>query len=206
MNSFTLRPWVASAALLIFTVMAPATTVIAPDFDSLVGSSDYIVRAVVKSVTSEWRPDPTRPGRRYIGTLVALEVRETIKGTPPQPLVLDLVGGSLDGKEMVIVDAPRFVVGHESILFVHGNGRDIIPLVGMNHGFYPVRRDSKSGRAQVLRSNGQPLYHEMEVALPESAIGSAPTANPAALPLDPSEFAGRIRRSVKNFSDRERLE
>src|SRR5262245_21809652 len=119
MKPCALRPWVALAALLVFAVVARATTVIAPDFDSLVGSSDYIVRAVVKSVRLEWRPDPTRPGQRYIGTLVALEVKEVIKGEPPSPLVLDLVGGSLEGKEMVVVDAPRFTVGQESILFVH---------------------------------------------------------------------------------------
>ena len=33
----------------------PATTVDAPDIDSLINQSDYVVRAVVKSATAEWR-------------------------------------------------------------------------------------------------------------------------------------------------------
>jgi hypothetical protein len=205
MKPLALPPWAALAALLLLVPVTRATTVIPPDFDSLVGTADYVVRAVVKSVRAEWRPDPTKPGQHYIGTLVALDVKEVIKGAPPQPLVLDLVGGSLEGREMVIVDSPRFVVGQESILFVHGNGRNIIPLVGLSHGYYPVRRDKRTGRDEVLRSNGQPLYDQKEVSLPESALRSA--ATPAqALPLTPAEFALRIRKSPKFTSDRARLE
>jgi hypothetical protein len=189
--------WLAVISLLAFLSVARATIVIAPDFDSLVGSADYIVRAVVKSVVAEWRPIPARPGQRYIGTLVTLDVKEVIKGNPPQPLVLDFVGGRLDGKELVVVDAPAFVVGQESILFVHGNGRSIIPLVGLMHGDYPIRRNTLTGKDQVLRSDGRALYSEQEIGATESAARAAAARDPKAEPLNAADFAARIRKSPK---------
>lgn len=190
-------------AATLFTA-AHATTIIAPDFDQMVGRADYIVRAVVKTVTPEWRPNPSEPGRRYIATRVELDVKEVIKGTPPEPLVLDLVGGKIDDTELVVDGSPKFEVGQESVLFVRGNGRLIVPLVGMQHGHYRVRRDARTGREEILRSSGKLLYSEKEVSLPESAV-SAAASNPQARALTFSEFAARIRQSPK-FSQRERLE
>jgi hypothetical protein len=202
MNRHYLPRWLGVSALFTLATLARATTMIAPDFDQMVGTSDYIVRAVVKSVTSDWRPNPDQPGRRYIATMVELDVREVIKGTPPSPLVLDLVGGKIGDRELVIDGAPQFTVGQESILFVKGNGRQIIPLVGMKHGQYPVRRDKRTGQDQVVRSNGQPLYSEKELSLPESAV--AASRDPRAQPLTAVNFAERIRRSPK-FRTREDL-
>ncbi len=201
-----LPPWVAAVGLLaLFLPNARATTVIAPDFDQMVGSSDYIVRAVVKSVTSDWRENPAKPGQRYIGTFVELEVKEVIKGAPPSPLVLDLVGGRVGDQELTIEGAPKFTVGQENILFVKGNGRQIIPLVGMMHGYYPVRRDKRTGQDQVMHSNGKLLYSEQEISLPESALSSPLARDPKARPLTSADFAARIRKS-KKFSSREALE
>src|ERR1017187_4793469 len=92
-----LRSWLVVAAWLLPLNAVRATSVIAPDFDSLVSGADYVVRAVVKSVTSEYR---TTPQGRAIFTKVELQVLETITGTPPQPLVLQLLGGTVDGVTM----------------------------------------------------------------------------------------------------------
>lgn len=197
--------WLAVLASATLLAVAHATTVIAPDFDSLVGNSDYIVRAVVKSVTPEWRANPEKPGQRYIATMVELDVKEVIKGSPPSPVVLNLVGGRIDDHELTVEGAPKFTVGQESILFVRGNGRFVIPLVGMMHGKYNIRRDKVSGRAEVLRNNGKPLYDEKEVSLPEAALTAGPAGNPTAQPLTPAEFTARIKKSGK-YTTREKLE
>jgi hypothetical protein len=197
--------WLAVLASSALLAVAHATTVIAPDFDSLVGNADYIVRAVVKSVTPEWRANPEKPGQRYIATMVELDVKEVIKGTPPSPVVLNLVGGRIDDRELTIEGAPKFAVGQESILFVRGNGRLVIPLVGMMHGKYNIRRDKVTGREEVLRNNGRPLYDEKDVALPEAALSAAPAGNPQAQPLTPAEFTARIKKSSK-YTTREKLE
>ncbi|MFZ5494030.1 MAG: hypothetical protein ACOZE5_01670 [Verrucomicrobiota bacterium] len=207
MKRCRLPRWLAALALPALLPWAQATTVIAPDFDELANSADYVVRATVKSMTSEWRPNPDNPKHPYIGTRVELEVHEVIKGNPPSPLVLDLVGGRIGDEELTISGAPKFVVGQENILFVRGNGRQIVPLVGMTHGQYLVRRDQATGKAFVMRSNGRYLYSTDEVALPESASSAVPARNPHAAPLTVADFAARIRSVIRNPEDtRERLD
>lgn len=183
--------------LLALVPAALGTSVIAPDFDQMVGKSDYIVRAVVKTVTSEWRDNPEQPGHRYIATLVELEVKKVIKGTPPSPLILDLVGGRIGDKELTIDGAPRFTVGQESILFVKGNGRQIIPLVGMSHGHFPLRHDKLTGQDLMTHSNGQPLYSEKEIGQTDAASTAPAVRDPQSRPLSPDEFTARIRKSPK---------
>lgn len=185
--------WLAALLTLLLPAVAPATTVIAPDFNRLVNTADYVVRATVKSVASDWRPDPGNPGKSYIGTRVELEVHEVIKGNPPSPLVLDLVGGSVGGQTLRIEGSPRFATGQQSILFVRGNGRQVVPLVGMRHGHYPLRRDPATGRDLVMRSGGRYLYNEAEVSLPESMDSVLQRRDPRAQPLTAAEFAARIR-------------
>lgn len=179
-----------------------ATTVEPPSLDSLVGQSDYVVRAVVKSTTPSWQE---YEGRRYIRTAIELEVREVIKGTPPSPLVLDLVGGKIGEDELVIEGMPKFHVGDEHVLFVHGKERKLIPLVALMHGVYPVMREARSGQAYVLRSNGRPLYSADEVATPMSETSSIKRQNPLASPLTVGAFISQIRqRSLNRTTSREK--
>jgi hypothetical protein len=184
-------------ALLLLPLRSLATTVIPPDFDSLVAQSDYVVRAVVKSVSSEWRVDGQN---RNIITQVVLDVKEVIAGTPPQPLVLEFLGGTVGDRTLQVDGAPKFYVGEEDILFVHGNGRQFVPLVALMHGQYPVLRDEKTGQASVLRANGMPLYSEQDVSLPMSTVGPTKARQASAKPLTPAEFASKIRASRQNSS------
>jgi len=175
---------------------ARATTVIPPNFNKLVSQADYIVRAVVKSVNSELSTDG---GKRHIVTKVELDVQEVISGTPPQPLVLEMLGGKVGVDEMVVDGAPKFVVGDEDILFVHGNGRQFNPLVALMYGRYPILEEAGTGRRYVARANGLPLRSEQEVDKPMVA----PAVNAQASPppaLSPIEFIGRIHAAVRQNS------
>ena len=169
------------------------TSVLPPTFPELTNGSDYIVRAVVKSVRSEWR---TANGRRDIYTLVELEVRETIAGSPPAPLVLEVLGGKVGAEELRLEGAPRFAAGDEDILFVRDNGRAIFPLFAMMHGRYPLLTDPASGRRYVARSNRVPLGDTAEVPLP---LADGPAASvqrrlrSPAQALSPEEFTARIK-------------
>ena len=73
------RAAIGLALLALLPARLSATTVAPPKFDNLVNESDYIVRGVVKLVTSEWRE---KQGQRRIYTFDTLEVREAIAGTP----------------------------------------------------------------------------------------------------------------------------
>ena len=182
-----------AGGLLLLPLRALATSVNAPEFKQLVSSADYIVRAVVKSVTAEWREDK---GRKYIATKVELEIREIIRGLPPQPLVLELVGGRIGEEELVVEGAPKFYVGDEDILFVQGNGRQIFPLVGLMHGRYPIFKDAKTGQEFAVRSNGMPLYSEQDVSLPMTTRSAVKTQNPKADPMTAATFCRKVREVV----------
>ncbi len=189
--------------LLLAAARVQATTVIQPTFEQLVGSSDYIVRAVVKSIDSEWRENPDKPGQRYIGSKVTLEVREVIKGTPPSPLVLDLVGGKVGDQELVIDGAPKFQVGQDSVLFVRGNGTNFFPLTGMMHGFFPIRHDARTGSDQMLRYNGRLLYNTGE--LEPTPANYSPVRGAQDRPLTPESFRDRIQQQQNDITSREKL-
>ncbi|NBX60547.1 MAG: hypothetical protein EBT62_08805, partial [Opitutaceae bacterium] len=168
------------AGLGLFAALGNATSVEAPNFEQLVSQADYVVRGVITSITPEWRDNQGRP---YILSKVTLELREIIKGTPPQPLVLEFVGGRIGAEELVIEGAPKFHLGEENILFVQGNGQQIYPLVGIMHGLYVVYKEAPSGQELILRSNGLPLYSEQDVALPLMSWDAVKRLNPQARPM-----------------------
>ncbi|ATC65368.1 hypothetical protein CMV30_16245 [Nibricoccus aquaticus] len=183
-----------------------ATTVIPPEFDSLVQQADFVVRGTVKSVSSEWRD---QNGHRNIVTFVQIDVAETIAGTPPSPLILQMLGGKVGDRQMIVQGAPTFTVGDEHILFIRGNGLQFTPLVALMHGQYPIKKDA-AGRSVVARSDGSPLRDENEVSLPieshghsssSGATGTPPSAGSQSAPstdtpaLTAAEFASRIRAS-----------
>lgn len=189
--------WGICVPLAVSTLAAPharATSVIPPSFNQLVSQSDYIVRGVVTAVNSEMSTD----GGRHIITKVQVDVRQVISGTPPQPLVLVMLGGTVGKETQRVEGAPVFHVGDEDILFIHGNGHQLSPLVAMMHGRYPVLHDS-AGNEYVARSNGAPLYNEQEVAQPIEEAGVAASPAPAH-PLSPAEFVNRIHNAAAQNS------
>lgn len=183
-----------STALGLAGLTARATTVIPPTFTQLAQQSDYVVRARVKAVSAARTVDPA--GRAKINTRVELEVLEVIAGHPPSPLVLVMLGGRADGRELIVQGAPVFRVGDEDILFVQGNGRNFNPLLGLMYGRYPVRQD-EAGRSYVARSNGVPLGDVGEVALPMAAGSVAELQarlRAAGGALSATDFARLVRR------------
>ncbi len=177
-----------------FAVPAHATSVRPPGFEELVNGADYVVRARVTAVESFATPRPN--GRPRIFTRVTLEVRETIAGTAPNPLVLTLLGGRVGDFEMRVEGVPEFAVGDEDVLFVHGNGRNFFPLYAVMHGRYRIKRDAAGGEF-VARSNDVPMSDVAEVALPMTNGGAARLqmrAKAQTAALTPADFAAEIRR------------
>ncbi|MDI1251268.1 MAG: hypothetical protein PSV13_20565 [Lacunisphaera sp.] len=171
-----------------------------PEFPDLVNQSDFIVRAVVKTVVSEY----AKPGSRKIITKVELEVREVVAGTPTQPLVLRMMGGKVGNDEMMLEGAPQFKVGEEGIYFVQGNGRQVYPLVAMMHGVYPIMREA-AGREYMAQSNQVPLQDLSEVALPMAQGNAAELQRRmrrTSEALTPAQFVQQIRAAVKPSNNR----
>ena len=140
-------------------------------------------------------------GKQLPFSRVELEVRQVIAGRPPAPLILEVLGGGIGGRELAVSGAPRFEPGQEAILFIQGNGRQIFPLSRMAHGHYPISREAASGREFVKRSDGEPLHSVSEVSRPiHAAEGKAGplavSAEGAAQALTPEQFVQAIRAAV----------
>ena len=195
---------IAAAAFVWLLPTARATTVVPPEFGALVNTSDYVVRAVVKSIAAEERVAPS--GAKMIYSRVELEVKQIVAGRPPSPLVLDVLGGTLNGREMSIGGAPKFHVGDEAIYFVQGNGRQIYPLTTMMHGLYPIKKEAGSGREYVTRSNGVPMSDVREVSRSmdaDAGVSPEQKSQLATTALSPGDFVRSIRATAKTPKLRE---
>jgi len=142
-----------SGACLIFAGTALATTVIPPSFDELVSRAEMIFQGSVTDVRSEWTGEGAQ---RHIMSYVTLKVEDAIKGNPGSTVTLRMLGGTVGGETMEVTDAPKFKVGDRDILFVENNGAQFVPLVGIMHGRFRVKKDA-AGQDAVFTNEGSPL-------------------------------------------------
>lgn len=172
---------VAGALALAFGSSALATTVIPPSFDELVSRAQVIFQGTVSDVHSEWVGEGAQ---RHIRSLVTFKVEDAIKGKPGPQITLDMIGGTVGGETMEVSDAPKFKVGDRDVLFVENNGTQFIPLVGIMHGRFHVRKD-QSGKDVIFTNDGAPL------TVPEQ-VGKNIKAATAGQPISASEFKRTI--------------
>ena len=183
-------------SLMLASGWARATTVEPPSFDELVNQSDFVVRAVVKSVVAENRLMPS--GSHTIFSKVELEVTEVIAGSAPTTVVLTVLGGTFEGRELAIEGAPKFTPGDDAIFFVQGNGKQIYPLVRMMFGLYPVMKEGSTGREYMMRSDGEPLVDVSQVSREMPASSSSAQLNrQIARAVSPAEFVTKIRAAAR---------
>lgn len=174
------------ASLLAGAASLTATTVIPPTFDQLVDQAEVIFQGTVTKVTSEWIGEGAE---RHIVSYITFKVKDSLKGSPGENFTMRTFGGTVDGETMAIGDGPVFNVGDEEILFVENNGTQVVPLVGIMHGQFHVRKDA-SGREMVTTSKGQPLQDV-------SRLGQAATASSTAPALTPAAFKAAIQNRLQ---------
>src|SRR6266513_2047193 len=139
------------AALLISAASLSATTVIPPTFEQLVDQAEVIFHGSVTNVTSQWIGEGAE---RHIVSYITFKVKDALKGSPGESYTMRTFGGTVDGESMVIGDAPTFNVGDEDFLFVENNRTQVVPLVGIMHGQFHVRKDD-SGREMVTTNEDE---------------------------------------------------
>ncbi|MEY2485751.1 MAG: hypothetical protein QOH39_1399 [Verrucomicrobiota bacterium] len=176
----------ALAGLIVGFTSAEATTVIPPTFDQLVGQAEFIFQGNVTKLNAQWIGEGAD---RHIVSYVTFNVKEALKGTPGQTYTIRMFGGTVEGESMGIADAPTFQVGDEDILFVENNGSQVIPLVGIMHGRFHVRRDSSGGEL-VTTNEEEPLRNI-------SSLGGPRTASYAEAILTPAGFKAAIRSKLQ---------
>jgi hypothetical protein len=145
-----------------------ATTVIPPSFDELVSRAQIIFEGTVTNVRSEWTGEGAQ---RHIVSYVTFKVDDTFKGNPGNQITLRMLGGTVDGETMEVTGAPKFKRGDRDVLFVENNGTQFIPLVGIMHGLYHVRKDASGGDV-IYKNDGSPLTATDQVGKEQGAEGA----------------------------------
>jgi hypothetical protein len=164
------------AGLIAGAASLSATVVVPPTFEQLVDQAQVIFQGTVTKVTSQWVGEG---GERHIVSYITFKVKDGLKGSPGESFTMRTFGGTVDGETMTIGDGPTFEVGDEDILFVENNGSQVVPLVGIMHGRFHVRKDG-SGREMVTTNEDQPLENVARLGHPETAAANAPALSAAA--------------------------
>lgn len=124
---------------------AGATTVVTLSFEQLVSESTSVVYGRVSEVRSQWTGD-----RRFIESVVSIEVIKGIKGGAGDSVSFTVPGGQVGRYLNVIPGAPIFTTGDLAVLFLTAHGPRLPVTTGLTQGIYRVRRDASSGAMLVM--------------------------------------------------------
>ncbi len=126
-----------------------ATTIPYKSLDDLVREADAIVSGRVAQVESKYSPD------KEIFTFVTFDQLEVLGGSyTGSSLTLRFLGGKIDNDISQVVGSPTFAVDDKVVLFVHGNGRYMVPLVGWTQGVFRIGEDAATGQLAVRDHEG----------------------------------------------------
>jgi hypothetical protein len=164
------------AGLLAGAVSVTATTVIPPTFEQLVDQAQEIFQGTVTDVKAQWIGEGND---RHIVSYITFEVKDALKGVSDKTFTMRAFGGTVDGETMFIGDGPKFAVGDEDIVFVENNGSQVVPLVGLMHGRFHVRKD-QTGRAIVTTNDDRPLRSVSRLGREDATTGSEAVMTPEA--------------------------
>ncbi len=190
---FSFLPMNRSLALLLcplFLLLAPAaraTTVIPPDFDHLVRRAQVIFEGEVTVLQSQWIGEGAE---HRIVTYVTFKVDDALKGDPGTSYTIRMLGGTVDGETMQVSDAPKFQKGDHDLLFVENNGSQFVPLVGIQHGRFRIKKD-QAGEEMLLTGEDQPLTDVSQLGASEQAVAAGRRA------LSLRDFKATVRTRVR---------
>lgn len=143
---------VLALSLIAFPKIAFSITVKPKSFDDLIIESDEVIQGRVSKIES-------RRGEgqfsRHIFTYVHFENIEQIKSDDSavkNSYTLRISGGQVGNRVQYFPGVPQFKLGHEYVIFVRGNGKELFPLVGVHQGMYEVISE---GEERIIKSLGE---------------------------------------------------
>lgn len=133
----------------VFALLVAATadaTVVAPlSFEQLVNESSAVVYGRVLGVRAQWTDD-----RRFIESVISIEVIKGLKGGGGQTLQFTVPGGQVGRYLNVIPGSPVFAPGDLAVFFLSGRGPRLPVTTGLMQGVYRVQTDARSGELLVV--------------------------------------------------------
>lgn len=168
-----------AAAGLVFCVSAARATAQTPmSLDEMIVAAPAIVVATVESRRAEYE---YYGSSRLIITKVTLRVEESIKGSLPRTVVVEVLGGTLGDQTLHVSHVPEFRVGDRDVLFLSNAPHAVSPLVGSNQGRFRVLADNETGTARVVTAGFEPLIAVSQVGAERTTVARRLTE---ALPLN----------------------
>ena len=129
----------------LFIADAGATTLAPLSFEQLVSESAAVVYGRVIDVRAQWTED-----RRFIESIVSIEVLKGMKGGAPQSVSFTVPGGQVGRYVNIIPGAPVFSAGDTAVFFLTSRGPRLPVTTGLTQGIYRVQRDARSGEMLVM--------------------------------------------------------
>jgi hypothetical protein len=159
-------------ASLFISFQADATTLLKKDFDALVAEAEAIVVGTVSDVQSRYEAD------NDIHTLVTLTDLRVLHGSYQESsLTLQVAGGQIKNDVMRVDGSPTFAVKDRVLLFIRGNGQQMVPFVGWTQGVFRFEHDAKTGKQTVKDHDRNPVLEvrgsdviKNEIFAPEATI------------------------------------
>jgi hypothetical protein len=130
-----------------------ATTIIPMDVAQLSDQAEL----VFTGTAVQSRVERSKDGEPY--TFVTFAVHDVLKGwTLERQIALRFTGGETDDGTVSVEGMPQFERGETYLLFVHGNGSLLCPVLGWWQGQFRFDREPGSGKQILVDSAGVPLH------------------------------------------------
>ena len=135
---------IALGSVLMMSLQAEATILFKKNLDDLVTEAEAIVVGTVTGAESHYTAE------KDIYTLVTLADLKVLHGRyEGNSLTLQLPGGEVDNDVMEVHGSPKLAVKDRVVVFVQGNGQQLVPIVGWTQGVFRLELDAKSGKQKV---------------------------------------------------------
>lgn len=167
----------------------PAPAQDALTLDDLVSRAPTIVVATVTARRADWE---SYGASRLIITTVTLDVEQTLKGSAPRTLQIEVMGGTIGDETQRVSHVPEFRVRERDVLFLNGHPHSASPLVGSDQGRFRVVNESASGVARVVTAGFQPLR-----SLAEIGAARVEPARSLSEALTLSDFVNLVRDRIR---------
>ncbi len=125
--------------VLVLSATLSATTFLPLSFEQLVDNSSLVLYGRVVDVHPQWTED-----RRFIESVVSMDVLRGMKGSAGERIVFTVPGGQVGRYLNVIPGAPVFAVGDQAVVFLTASGARLPVTTGLAQGVYRVQRDTSS--------------------------------------------------------------
>jgi hypothetical protein len=156
-------------------------------------SAEIIADVTVQEVQSYWAAPA---GVKAIWTRVTFLVSRSIKGNPAQSLVLNFLGGEIDGRGLAVPGTPKFAPGERYVLFCAGTDKALVcPVLGLDQGAMRVVHDNEDNVDRVFRCWGQPVNQNEKFETRVPAVAGVTTRDYLRSADTVDRFLERVRQA-----------